>query len=780
VVLRTAAEFIVALCEPLSTTSTPMSVSCCGGGRKSQESSGPVDDDPQALTGTAGGGRKRQESSGPVNDGGLQTLTGTAGGGRKRQESSGPVNDGGLQTLTGTVGGGRKRQGSSGPVNDDPQAQTGTKAIGSVQISMARTTIGVHSRDDVLLHENGPSVKGIGEDVPSLSEPKRVHFAEFLVAEEAVEVSDAIDMDSDKTTGDKSLVEDFVDEGDEESDIAEGDDAGPNDEQSLSHNLFEVVQDTVLDDDELEMFTTDDVDNDDSFQFSYERITYGESDVVFVKEETVHHHEDNDDAIARTMIQLASSSVATLAQPVSKREDRMVETEPSSFGVNKSSLSTTKVRSVFVPANQRDDLTPLTVKLLHVPSAHLGDLLSLADLAILSQTSRYFRSYCRRMMLKKRNLVDEPFVFGKTLRFCPSISHLAWTSVSSRFVSDAILSHALRYNLTTLILTDLDSITNSAFEWMLFERRRVRLKRLELRNLRLISDESLLWVSPADLECLHIERCPRITEEAVVGLFGPQLTVLHLKSFQYLTVDGTITSLVNNSNALVKHLDVSNSRLEVGFVSAAFNRLARLEVLDANYTRIDDDDDFERCSSLRRLTVNGCEHITDGALSRIPLSIEYLNLSQTMITDEGMVEFTKRMAESNLRRLFIAGCALLTSDSLVYFAQNCVRLRELGCSFCGRITDDVLDAFPGDCALERISLVGCMRISFGAIKRLISRVKTMEYVRCSLPRNEVESFQVEQSLDHPGRVFRRMKTFSVDFEGFQGLEMVLLRISDER
>jgi len=84
------------------------------------------------------------------------------------------------------------------------------------------------------------------------------------------------------------------------------------------------------------------------------------------------------------------------------------------------------------------------------------------------------------------------------------------------------------------------------------------------------------------------------------------------------------------------------------------------------------------CRDLVHLDVRGCNAVSDAAIIRVAQScprLLFLNLSLTKITDSTLEKIGKHC--SNLRVLRIVGCADVTCEGLVAFANTCTSVRKV-------------------------------------------------------------------------------------------------------
>jgi hypothetical protein len=84
------------------------------------------------------------------------------------------------------------------------------------------------------------------------------------------------------------------------------------------------------------------------------------------------------------------------------------------------------------------------------------------------------------------------------------------------------------------------------------------------------------------------------------------------------------------------------------------------------------------CRFLEHLNIGGCYAVSEAAIIRVAKTcpnLLFLNLSRTKITDSSLEKIGKHC--SNLRVLWIVGCADVTCEGLVAFANTCTSVRKV-------------------------------------------------------------------------------------------------------
>lgn len=114
-----------------------------------------------------------------------------------------------------------------------------------------------------------------------------------------------------------------------------------------------------------------------------------------------------------------------------------------------------------------------------------------------------------------------------------------------------------------------------------------------------------------------------------------------------------------------------------------FNFTKKLSVISiCNCDVVDDyvlESISENCPYVTTLNLGGCNKITDNGLNSISRLKELKNLciSNTQITDNGIIEFVKTDISPNLKELKLDYCTLVTEKGLYAIAFHCTNLEIL-------------------------------------------------------------------------------------------------------
>lgn len=296
----------------------------------------------------------------------------------------------------------------------------------------------------------------------------------------------------------------------------------------------------------------------------------------------------------------------------------------------------------------------------------LGQFLAVREILALGATCALMREYAHTVLLAhKHRLVNE-----LCANRCPSVKSISLTGWRDMPAAYACL---LGSRIDTLLL---DNCQVGA----VFEPPR-SLRHLALRNLQRVSVLEGDW---GELVTLMVERCYALPLYRVeLALQHANLQVLHLKSqvLGQVFPDGSEDEYL----AALTHLDVSSSSRVSSLVQHVCRRCPGLQALDANYTDVWDEDLLGlRSGVVVRVTLNACNNVTDLALDHLPHSVQVLNLSQTDVTDSGLV---CALRCSQLRVLFVSNCFHVTHLGLAHVVGRNPHLCELGLSRCVQVGD---------------------------------------------------------------------------------------------
>ncbi|CAG8433164.1 9565_t:CDS:2 [Diversispora eburnea] len=118
------------------------------------------------------------------------------------------------------------------------------------------------------------------------------------------------------------------------------------------------------------------------------------------------------------------------------------------------------------------------------------------------------------------------------------------------------------------------------------------------------------------------------------------------------------------------------------------------------------------CPNLRRISLNGCTHISDSSLDSLSIhhcasSLLSISLSGCRkITDTGLKMLSKSCQK--FTSLNISDCGKITDKGVSAIAKGCPRLRQVRLSDCSRLTDQSIEALLFNC--PRLSWLDIARI----------------------------------------------------------------------
>ncbi|KAH9258114.1 hypothetical protein BASA81_003677 [Batrachochytrium salamandrivorans] len=300
----------------------------------------------------------------------------------------------------------------------------------------------------------------------------------------------------------------------------------------------------------------------------------------------------------------------------------------------------------------------------------LGQFLTVREILALGATCRLMREYIQAVLLvHKQQLVNEICT-----NLCPntkSISLTSWRDMPAAYA--CLLTSGSRIDMLLLDNCQVGAI-------FVPPEQQYPLRHLALRNLKLLSVLGGDW---SELVTLVVERCYALYFHHVEPVLKhANLQVLHLKS----QVLGAVFLDEDSGEYLtaLTQLDVSSSSRVSSLVQHVCRHCPSLQMLDANYTDVCDEDLLGLRPSITRVTLNACCNVTDLVLNHLPYSVQVLNLSQTEITDSGLV-FALRC--NQLQVLFVSNCFQVTHLGLAQVVERNPHLCELGLSRCVQVRD---------------------------------------------------------------------------------------------
>jgi F-box and leucine-rich repeat protein GRR1 len=192
-------------------------------------------------------------------------------------------------------------------------------------------------------------------------------------------------------------------------------------------------------------------------------------------------------------------------------------------------------------------------------------------------------------------------------------------------------------------------------------------------------------------------------------------------------------SLVKPSS-LVKLLQtLSRDPDRVTFAYPSFIRRLNLvnhahELTDASFTRI------AVCSRLERLTLVGCEQLTDDSLCRVFGSVPNLvalDLTGVSNVSDLAILILAGVAKK-LQGINLGGCKQISNESIIALSENCPLLRRIKLSGLERLTDPAVTALAKGCPLLlEVDLNDCKAISGRCVRDLWRFPRCMREMRLS-------------------------------------------------
>uniref|UniRef100_A0A7S0W0F7 F-box/LRR-repeat protein 15-like leucin rich repeat domain-containing protein n=1 Tax=Hemiselmis tepida TaxID=464990 RepID=A0A7S0W0F7_9CRYP len=134
-----------------------------------------------------------------------------------------------------------------------------------------------------------------------------------------------------------------------------------------------------------------------------------------------------------------------------------------------------------------------------------------------------------------------------------------------------------------------------------------------------------------------------------------------------------------------------------GFVRHAGHNLLEL---DLSGCPIDDHVVREvaaRCGSLESLSVCYCDdvsHMAWCALLRARVGLKVLRMGRVAGVTDPLVLIIAKHQGGTLEELDIAGCGLVTDESVGYLSYRCQKLKKLSLRYCAKVSDTTLERIP--------------------------------------------------------------------------------------
>jgi F-box and leucine-rich repeat protein GRR1 len=141
---------------------------------------------------------------------------------------------------------------------------------------------------------------------------------------------------------------------------------------------------------------------------------------------------------------------------------------------------------------------------------------------------------------------------------------------------------------------------------------------------------------------------------------------------------------------------------------------------------------FQNCKRVERLTLTGCQKLSDLSLVKMVTSNRSL-LALDVTAIEGVTDATMNAVADNcfrLQGLNITSCRKIGDDSLINIAQHCRHLKRLKFNECRQLTAKSIIEFARNCKqLLEIDLHGCSLIEDDAVTALISEGPNLRELR---------------------------------------------------
>lgn len=151
---------------------------------------------------------------------------------------------------------------------------------------------------------------------------------------------------------------------------------------------------------------------------------------------------------------------------------------------------------------------------------------------------------------------------------------------------------------------------------------------------------------------------------------------------------------------------------------------------------------FTVCTQLERLTLIGCQEITDESL--VPffaschniLSVDLTNVFK--ITDKSIISLASNCKK--LQGIYATACKELTDDSIVCLAESCPSIKRLKLTSCSNITDYSVQKIIQNCtSLVELDLADCNKISDATAAMAFIRLPQLREFRLAFDMNISDS-----------------------------------------
>ena len=181
--------------------------------------------------------------------------------------------------------------------------------------------------------------------------------------------------------------------------------------------------------------------------------------------------------------------------------------------------------------------------------------------------------------------------------------------------------------------------------------------------------------SCSSLRSLSIRHCPGFGDASLsfLGKLCHQLQDIELCGLNGVTDAGVFELVQSNSVGLVK-VNLS------GCINVSDNAVSAISVCHGR--------------TLESLNVDGCKNITDASLVAVAkncYSVNDLDVSNTLVSDQGVKALASSPNHLNLQVLSVGGCSAITDKSKACIQKLGRTLLGLNIQRCGRISSSTVD-----------------------------------------------------------------------------------------
>ncbi|KAI9249895.1 hypothetical protein BY458DRAFT_559863 [Sporodiniella umbellata] len=327
-------------------------------------------------------------------------------------------------------------------------------------------------------------------------------------------------------------------------------------------------------------------------------------------------------------------------------------------------------RSLFTIANACPHLQGLNISLSKEPNQE-----TVTDKSILQIAQRCKK--LKRIRFTNRKAITDRAIQALTLS-CPSIIELDVThcSITNDGLKEILngLGELRELKVNHCIhLNDHGFLYSSVSDYH-------QLRLLDLSGVAQITDRTVDWITRAapKLRSLVLNKCEHLTDQSVqsIARLGKHLHLIHLGSCKLITDDAVLTLVKHCSR--IRYVDLTSCTLITDHAVAALATLSRLKRIGLVRCELITDRAMialaHTHSTLERVHLSHCRHLTVKALSRLVLRCKQLNhLSLSFIPAFQLSEFQQFSREPPKDYLADTRSFLVISGFDIHKLRACLR-----------------------------------------------------------------------------------------------------------